>query len=293
MPAPRRIPQKPVGFRLANELEGLLQGIRADGVINEQETARLRRWLDENYPYRSIQPFSEIAIHLDRVLDDGVVTLDECDDLLFVIRKLTTVNPHFNALRSGLQVMMGLLTGVAADDALGDAEVAALNTWLEEWEHLRGLWPYDECCAIVTDAIINRQATDAHRDYLLSLAAQVPIAGADDEIFALPLVVKGICAIDPSIEFPRRTFSFTGESLRADRQLLETAVKDRGGLTSPRISKSVDYLVVCDGGSQFWAFSCYGRKVEEAYKLRRDGHHVVIAHETDFWDAVAGTGLGV
>lgn len=291
--AGRSIPNKPIGFRLAHELEGLLQGIRADGIINEQETQRLRRWLDENYPHRSIRPFSELAIHIDRILDDGVVTTDECDDLLFVTRKLTTVNPYFDALRSGLQVMMGLLTGVAADDALGDDEVAALSSWVEEWEHLQGLWPYDECCAVITDAIVNKQATSAHREYLLNLAGQLPIAGADAEIFALPPVVKGICAVDPTIEFPQRTFSFTGESLRGDRQVLEAAVEDRGGTTTPRVTKSLDYLVVCDGGSQFWAFSCYGRKIEEAYKLRRKGRPVVIAHEVDFWDAVAASGLGV
>ena len=49
--------------------------------------------------------------------------------------------------------------------------------------------------------------------------------------------------------------------------------------------------MVCDGGNEFWAFSCYGRKVEQAYEQRRKGHHIVIVHERDFWDALVGHGL--
>lgn len=31
-----------------------------------------------------------------------------------------------------------------------------------------------------------------------------------------------------------------------------------------------------------WAFSCYGRKVEKAVQLRKDGSQVIIVHENDF-----------
>jgi hypothetical protein len=46
-------------------------------------------------------------------------------------------------------------------------------------------------------------------------------------------------------------------------------------------------------GNEFWAFACYGRKVEQAYTQRRKGHHIVIVHERDFWDALVGHGLHV
>jgi hypothetical protein len=55
----------------------------------------------------------------------------------------------------------------------------------------------------------------------------------------------------------------------------------------------MNYLVVCDGGSPLWAFSSYGRKVEQAYTLRKKGHRVMIVHEADFWDAVIGSGAVV
>jgi hypothetical protein len=86
------IPDRPIGFRLAHELEGLLEGIRADGVITGEETSRLQRWLATNEPYRHIQPFSELATRIDHALSDSLLSPEECADLLFVVSKLTTVN---------------------------------------------------------------------------------------------------------------------------------------------------------------------------------------------------------
>ncbi len=64
-----------------------------------------------------------------------------------------------------------------------------------------------------------------------------------------------------------------------------------GGSEETSVTPRSDFLVVCDGGNEFWAFACYGRKVEQAYEQRRKGHHIVIVQERDFWDALVGHGL--
>lgn len=290
MPDPHRASPRSIGFRLLNELDGILQGIRADGEINEQEVQRVRRWVEENESYAWIHPFSELQTHLDRVLADGAITMDECDDLLFVTRKLTTSNPYFDAIRHGLQVLMGLLAGVSADGLLRSSEVRALSDWSEEWTHLQGLWPFDECCSIVASMLATGKV-DERKDHLFDLSRQFPVAGEiDNETGELPpLLVKGICAVDPTITFTDSRFVFTGESLKAKRRFLEALVVERGGIPWPRVTAEMDYLIVCSDGSPFWAFSCYGRKVEETYHLRKKGHRAVIVHENDFWDAIAST----
>jgi NAD-dependent DNA ligase len=93
-------------------------------------------------------------------------------------------------------------------------------------------------------------------------------------------------AVDPEITFGDRTFVFTGESERGSREHLEDHVLRRGGTTSSRVTRDTDYLIVCAQGSAYWAFAAYGRKVEYAYKLRKQGHKVVLVHEADFWDAL-------
>jgi len=209
------------------------------------------------------------------------VTMEECADLLWVVRKYTTTNAYFDQLRGGIQILNGLLTGIAADGVLGDHELAALSTWMDQWTQLRGLWPYDEVNAIV-GAILAQQRVGEAIPYLLDLASHLPVAGAEE-----PLLVRGVCAIAPVIRFRDQVFVFAGESAQCERNVLHSLAAERGGRFSEHLTAETDYLVVCDGGSPFWAFACYGRKVEEACTMRRQGHPLVIVHEADFWDAIA------
>lgn len=273
-----------IGFRLAHELEGILTGIRADGVIHQAETERLRRWMDVNQPYVHLRPFSELSLHAARALADGVLTMDECDDLIFVTQKLTTVNPYFDALRGGVQILLGLLAGMVADQTVPPEELRKLSDWSDDWSHLQGLWPFDEAVAITT-ALLNKQAQPAESfAYIRAMVDQFPLAGEYEGSWAAP-TISGICAVAPTVTFAEKRFVFTGESARGPRSELEIQVVDRGGKATKSIGPRTNYLVVCDEGSPCWAFSCYGRKVEKAYNLRREGHPIVIVHEIDFWDA--------
>jgi hypothetical protein len=271
-------------MRLCNELEGLLDGVRADGIIVPDEAARIAAWLQRNEEFADVHPFHELSSKLRGALADGLLVADEVDDLLFVVRKYTTVNPYFDQIRAGLQVLMGLLSGYAADARINETEVRHLQQWVEDWKHLRSLWPYDECETIVTWMIANRRiAEDA--GMLLELSRCVPVDGAPQT--SLPaLTVAGICSTDPEIIFQDRQFVFTGESQKCVRSDMEARVYERTGHAHSRVTLETDYLVVCDEGNPHWAFSCYGRKVEKAFELRREGHNIVIVHESDFWDAL-------
>lgn len=279
----------PVAFRLAHELEGILTGISADGVVNEAESNRLANWLLANQEFEDVHPFSELARHVRAALEDGTVTHEECEDLLFVVGRFTTVNPYFDALRGGVQSLMGLLAGVTADRALNTLELNGMMAWLDSWSHLKGLWPYDECDALVTDAMARGLRPD-HLAHLQALAAQFPVAG-EGTTLEVPLLIGGVCAVAPEVVFQDKTFVFTGESARGSRKLLADYVQTLGGAEDQNVTKRTDYLVVCADGNPLWAFSCYGRKVEKAYTQRKQGHHVQIIHERDFWDAMVDHGV--
>jgi hypothetical protein len=76
-----QIPRGPIGFRLVHELQGILEGISADGVISESETKRFVDWTGANAPFADVHPFSELLNRIERALADGVLTVDECQDL--------------------------------------------------------------------------------------------------------------------------------------------------------------------------------------------------------------------
>jgi NAD-dependent DNA ligase len=129
-----------------------------------------------------------------------------------------------------------------------------------------------------------------HVEQLQALDAQLPIAGRES-VPSPPFLIADVCAVDPRITFVGKTFVFTGQSARAEREDMATVVLALGGTEEPDVTRRSDYLVVCDGGSEFWAFSSYGRKVEQAYVQRQQGHQIVIVHERDFWEAVTGHGM--
>jgi hypothetical protein len=277
-----------IGFRLAHELEGILTGIAADGVIHPDETARLHAWLAQNVRFANIHPFSELVEYLQRALADGVLTFEETQDLLFVTAKYTTGNVHFDAVRGGLQALMGLLTGVSADATINDHEVAMLGEWLQAWSHLRGLWPYDECCAIVS-ALLATRRLDSAAEHLERLTRLFPPAGSGD-VLQMPLTLDAVCATTPAITFTNRLFVFTGLSQRGTPQERGAPLALLGGREQREVGETADYLVVCAGDRKFCAFSAYGRAVEKAIAMRRSGHAIQIVRETDFWDALARHG---
>ena len=51
-------------------------------------------------------------------------------------------------------------------------------------------------------------------------------------------------------------------------------------------TKQTDFLIIGADGNPCWAYACYGRKVEKAVHLRKQGSRLLIVHENDFWDAV-------
>ena len=57
-----------------------------------------------------------------------------------------------------------------------------------------------------------------------------------------------------------------------------------GGVFSRTFTSEVNYLIYGAAGNQCWAFSCFGKIIEEAMALRKQGDPISIIHENDFWD---------
>ena len=71
------------------------------------------------------------------------------------------------------------------------------------------------------------------------------------------------------------------------------AVRVFGGVVRSNVSVKTDYLIVGNAGNPCWVYACYGRKIEEAVQLRKNGAKVVIINETDFWDALDDANAGI
>lgn len=275
-----------------NELEGVIRGIALDGRINDAELVALRRWYSEMRSRMTKNHWDALDC-IERAIGDGLLDDEERGELLWVCDRLRASTERFDETTQSMQVLHGIMAGLAADGVINETELSELRAWLEAAEHLKGRWPYDEIDSLVTAAMADgRIDSDEHR-FLLAFSSQFLDRENDllTEGLSEDLLKHGICAVQPVVVFEGRKFVVTGDSARASRKEIHGHIESRGGLAHPRVTKEVDFVIVAAAGNPAWAFSCYGRKIEAAVHLRRQGGRVALVHESDFWDALADAPL--
>lgn len=276
-----------------NTLTGIIKGIQADELINPQEIEELQNWCQLQQYHISKYPFNEVIPLVRSSIEDGVLTEDEIEDILWMCQTFLNVNPYFDVITSDIQVLHGLLHGILSDNRITDDELRSLKKWLEDNEHLETIYPYDEVYSLVYDVMKDGKVDPDEENILkvffaefIDTTASYNINLGEIEELKKTMNISGICALGPNIEIEGNMFCFTGESSKMKRADIEIAILDRGGIFNKNVTKETDYLIVGDSGNPCWAFSCYGRKIEKAISLRKQGKRIVIAHEVDFWDAL-------
>ena len=273
-----------------NSLIGLVEGIAIDGAINLHEISFLNSWLADHDELRNRHPHNELMPVVEAAIADGVLSADERDDILWLCERLRSAE-YFNKTTADLQRLHGILGGIIADGLVTEDELRGLSSWLNDHEHLRTCWPYDEIGSLVT-AVMSDQKIDANEQKMLKDFFSEFVQIFDERtIVSPPLTVGppliGLCAVCPEIGFVGRKFCFTGASTKHTRADLAALVKNLGGEVASSLTSTVAYLVIGAEGNPCWAYACYGRKVEKAVELRKAGSRLLLVHENDFHDAVA------
>jgi len=280
--------------RAVHTLDGILKGIAIDGKLLPAECRELTNWCDDQRELVAQHPFTELVPRVRAALADGTIAPEEQADLLWLCSNLSSGSIYYDVVTADVQVLHGILHGILADGVITHEEAKGLREWTDTNAHLRGTYPFDELDSLFT-TVLRDGKVDAQEQSLLkeffedfisySLAKRIEQARGGANI-KQHMRLPGICAVCPVIEFPDHVFCFTGASTRAVRRDIAEQITRRRGVFKEGVSRDLHYLVVGAAGNPCWAFSCYGRKVEQAVALRRDGHKLIIVHEHDFWDAI-------
>lgn len=278
--------------KAVNTLRGIVAGISSDSGVSGSEITELTNWCELHAHLRAWHPFSELLPIVGEALSDGVVTSDEAKDILWLCNNLTDNGSYYDAITSSIQFLQGLIHGIMADGELSDEEIISLKAWIDKNEFLNGTYPFDEICSMLYAVLEDGKITKEEREQLMAFLSNVidftssyNLSEKDFSRLRDKYNVAGICAAYPEIAFSGKNFCFTGESRRAKRSEIADIVKKLGGAMRSSVSSKTDYLIVGNGGNPCWAYACYGRKIEEAVSIRKEGGHVVIVNEIDFWDA--------
>ena len=276
-----------------NTLRGLVAGINSDMKVGSEEVNELVHWCEIHANLRDRHPFSEILPVVDQALEDGVVTEDEARDILWLCNNFVDNSAYYDMVTSSIQFLNGMLHGLLADGKLSDHEIMTLKSWIDANDFLAGTYPFDEINSLLYVILEDNIITEQERETLMALFSDVidftSSYNLSEKEFARlreKYSISGICAVCPEISFEGKIFCFTGESYRAKRAEIAETVANLGGIARTSVSAKTDYLIVGNAGNPCWAYACYGRKIEEAVNLRKQGAGIVIVNETDFWDAV-------
>ena len=278
-----------------NMLQGMLTGISCDGDIADTEIQELSNWIILHENLRNRHPFTELLPAVESVVMNDRVSEEAKEDILWLCNNFTQNGEYYDVITSAVQVLHGLVHGVLADGELSDTEIEKLHRWIVENEYLQGVYPYDELKTLLHTALSDGKIDHSEREMLKAFLGTLiefkdsrNLAESDFVKLREQYSIQGICAVDPDIEIKGRSFCFTGESYRATRAEIVKTIEELGGSAKSSVTKKTDYLIVGNAGNPCWAFSCYGRKIEQAIALRKAGCKVVIVNETDFWAAVEG-----
>jgi NAD-dependent DNA ligase len=211
--------------------------------------------------------------------------------LYWLCQKYENDNYFYNPITSDLQILQGICHGILADGIITDKEIYDLQNWLNENEHLNTYYPYDEIRSLIISVLSDNIIDEEERTILMAYFNQfVTIQDSDVKQTikdkTVDVNISGLCTSEPDVNFEGKTFCITGVLQRGNRENLQRDIIKLGGIPTDTISKKTDYLIVGDNGNPAWAFSCYGRKVEKAINLRKDGHTIMLIHEFDFSDII-------
>lgn len=286
--------------KAVNTLRGIVAGINSDSDVGTSEITELVHWCELHAGLRDRHPFSEILPVVEQSCADGIITDDEAKDILWLCNNFADSNSYYDAITSSIQFLSGLIHGIMADGELSDREIFSLKSWIDANDFLAGTYPFDEINSLLYAILADKKITKEEREQLMAFFGNLiefkdsyNLVERDFDDLRKKYSISGICAVCPEIKIEGHTFCFTGESYRGTRAELATAVEQFGGIFRSSVSKKTDYLVVGNAGNPCWAYACYGRKIEEAMQLRKEGCNVIIVNETDFWDAADDAMAGI
>jgi NAD-dependent DNA ligase len=268
-------------------LVGIIKGIQSDSVINDTEHLQVISWINTHKDYEEKQPYKEIISIIRQALTDNILTHEESQNIIWFCNQYINKTGYFDVITSGIQKLTGIVKGITIDNEINIKELEYLDQWLEEHDYLKNSYPYDELYNLTTSIIQDKVITQEEHEALLNFSkALVGDTNDKSNSTLLSTLKTGFYQIDPTIAIQENTFCITGVSKKYKRREIAEKIELYGGFIVDNVSAKLNYLIVCDEKNTCWAFTCYGRKIEEAIKHRKQGIRLAIIHEFDLYDTL-------
>lgn len=175
--------------------------------------------------------------------------------------------------------LTGLSTAVTNDGVLTHDEIDLLYKWMD----YRKRYLVTPELAIFKDILIDEKGgkySDVFKNNLLKHLQKHAIGFH-------PKVIQGIYDEPETIFFDSMEFVLTGGFNHGQKSEIDNLILNRGGIVSPRMRRSTDYLIVGNEGSLDYKHGDYGGKIEYALESKKNYHPVLILQEEYFMEYIS------
>lgn len=282
--------------RATERLSGIMMGISLDNKITDEEIIQLADWLKIHNYLHDKEPFKTVVEKIEQVLEDHIIDENEREEILELCWMFDKESLIPQCATAAIRRLHGVLHGMVIDDRLRENEVRGLKIWLEVHAHVKDYWPFCDIWQMVSNIFEDGIIVDAEKKQLLEYCQNFSEILAEDpvifdsiygagymKIFAPVLQpFTAICDRNALISFENNTFCFTGPARIGSRKTLHKIILDLGGVPKNSVAIDLNYLIIGSQSSPCWAYSTYGRKIEQVFKYRDKGGKTAILHEDDF-----------
>ena len=199
------------------------------------------------------------------------------------------VSGHINKRRRterDISELLGLAKGMLSDGVISDSEADFLSKWGETHMDAVLQWPVSVIFTRLRQITSDGRIDPEERIELNDLLSQL-VGGTTT--FLLGLDGASMLPLDtpaPLICYgPDEVFVFTGKFAYGPRRRCELEVTERGSACESNVTTRTTFLVIGTFGSEDWAHTSYGRKIQRAVELRNSGFPIRIVGE-DHWAAM-------
>lgn len=194
--------------------------------------------------------------------------------------------------------LLGLVQGILADGVIVESEAAFLRSWIDRNSYHQ-TWPGNILHERLTLALADGHLDPEEQRELLGLLVEYMENREQYEATSVEVTITAPPAerrsehspFDdpmPVIEHLGRSFVLTGDFACGRRNDVAGRIEQLGGRVASNVSRKVHYLIVGTMGSDQWASSNYGSKIEAAVKLRNEGVGICIVREQDWFPMAKG-----
>jgi hypothetical protein len=197
----------------------------------------------------------------------------------------TPFNVTFNArnrTERDLAEMLGLAKGMLADGIVNDEEARYLNAWGANHPDALGQWPLSLIFTRLQQFFADGRVDEDERLELQEILASLVGGTASLTLGYEAGTTLPLDTPPPLICWQQEVYVFTGRFAYGPRRICEMEALTRGAAVADDVTQSTTFVVIGSFGSQDWAQSNYGRKIQKAVKLRDMGLPLRIVGE-DHW----------